>query len=125
MGMAAAIYCPRGSKQVPTTPQRRTRKGRTRKGKLPQSRKRQQGLQPPQQSNARREARKKSRKIKRNPAIFPTTLRENGYPTLTTKEKKMKLSVKLHQSINKLNKRRQRSKATRHDEITRKRRASQ
>ena len=120
MGMAAAIYWPQGYTQDPTTPEKRIMKGRIRKGKLPQIWKVQQVLKPMQQSNARRESRKNPRNRKHNLSRRPITLRGNGYPTLTTKEEKMKQAVKLHRSVNKRNQRGQQRETKRHAARTRK-----
>ena len=115
MGMAAAIYWPRGSTQTPTTLEKRKRKGRSWKGKLPRSWKGQQGLQPPQQSNGRLEARKRlrSRKRKRNRTRHPISLRKNGYRALIRKENNMKSAVNFDRSIKKLKQGRQWRETTR------------
>ena len=110
MRMVADIYWPQGSTQVPATPKKRTKKGRSRKGNLPRIWKGRQVLQPSQQSNARREARKRLRKIKRNLTRRPITKWKNGYPMLIRKENKMKRAVKSHRSVKKRKQRNQRQR---------------
>ena len=75
--------------------------GRSWNGKPLQIWKERQGLQPPQQSNKRREARERSSKKKRSLARWPISLRPNGYAKTINRENKMKQAVKLYQSIKK------------------------
>ena len=93
MEMAAAIYWPQGSTQVPTTPAKSTRKSRTRKGKLTPIWKGQQEPHPLQQSNARREEMQRSVKIKRNLVIRPIALQPNGYDRTINRKNKMRRTV--------------------------------
>ena len=95
MGMATAIYCPQGSTQDQMTPEEHTRKGRIWKGKHSRRRKRQQPLQKTQQLNVRRKARQRPTKNKRNLTRQLIALRQNGYPTLISKEMKVKRAGKI------------------------------
>ena len=89
-------------------------RGRGQKEKCSQKQRGWQRLHKTQQSNAILQARQGLTKKKQNIMRRKIALLQNGYNTLIIKEKKMKRTVKLHQSVNNHKQMRQRRKTTRY-----------